>query len=101
MSLQYSVEFNVVRYNKYRSGAPKHLLKLGGRWQRAGLYGGFDNIDYVPSILTDNKAMYETAPAMYKMLLEFKSFAERQGWDHVLINDAEKLLSKARGESNE
>ena len=35
---------------------------------------------------------------MYKLLTEFKEFAERQGWDHVLINDAEKLLSKVRGE---
>jgi len=39
------------------------------------------------------------APDMYALLLEFKEFAERQGWEHTLINDAEKLLSKARGES--
>ena len=38
------------------------------------------------------------APDMYKLLEEFKLFAVRQGWDHVLINDAEKLLAKARGE---
>jgi len=96
MSLQYSVEFNVVRYNKYRSGAPKHLLKLGGRWQRAGLYGGFDNIDYVPSILTDNKAMYEAAPAMYKALeVLSKSAVFRDNHNAMHIDE---LLKTARGE---
>jgi len=48
--------------------------------------------------LKANAHLIASAPAMYEMLLEFKSFAERQGWDHVLINDAEKLLSTARGE---
>lgn len=96
--IQYSVEFHAVKFTKYKSGAPKDLLEKGGRWQKAGIYGGFDNIDYEPCILTNNKAMYEAAPDMYELIIEFKSFAERQGWDHVLINDAEKLLAKARGE---
>jgi hypothetical protein len=45
-----------------------------------------------------NAHLISSAPDMYKLLIEFKSFAERQGWDHVLINDAENLLAKARGE---
>ena len=47
---------------------------------------------------TSNANLIAAAPDMYELLVEFKSFAERQGWDHVLINDAEKLLTKARGE---
>ncbi len=46
-----------------------------------------------------NAYLIAAAPDMYALLLEFKEFAERQGWEHTLINDAEKLLSKARGES--
>lgn len=45
-----------------------------------------------------NAYLIAAAPDMYKLLEEFKLFAVRQGWDHVLINDAEKLLAKARGE---
>ena len=52
MDIQYSVEFHAVKYKKYKQGAPKHLIDKGGRWQKAGEYGGFDNIDYVPEILT-------------------------------------------------
>ena len=45
-----------------------------------------------------NAHLIAAAPDMYSLLEEFKLFAVRQGWDHVLINDAEKLLAKARGE---
>jgi hypothetical protein len=48
---------------------------------------------------TSNAELIAAAPEMYKMLSDFKDFAVRQGWYHVLINDAEKLLAKARGES--
>lgn len=78
--IQYSVEFHAVKFTKYKDGAPKHLLEKGGRWQKAGMYGGFDNIDYVPNILTDNKAMYETAPDMY---IEMSNFVENAGEDDI------------------
>ena len=45
-----------------------------------------------------NSALIAEAPELYRMLSDFKDFAVRQGWHHVLINDAEKLLSKIRGE---
>jgi hypothetical protein len=46
----------------------------------------------------ENALLIAAAPEMYKMLSDFKDFAVRQGWDHVLINDAKLLLAKARGE---
>ena len=46
-----------------------------------------------------NAQLIAEAPELYKMLSDFKDFAVRQGWQHVLINDAEKLLAKIRGES--
>lgn len=58
--------------------------------------GGFD-ISGAPDCEA-NAHLIAAAPDMYKLLEDFKSFAVRQGWDHVLINDAEKLLKKARGE---
>ena len=47
----------------------------------------------------DNAQLIAEAPELYRMLSDFKDFAVRQGWNHVLINDAEKLLAKVRGES--
>ena len=47
----------------------------------------------------DDAQLIAEAPELYKMLSDFKDFAVRQGWHHVLINDAEKLLAKIRGES--
>tara|TARA_R110000851_G_scaffold88121_1_gene192549 strand:- start:893 stop:1192 length:300 start_codon:yes stop_codon:yes gene_type:complete len=46
-----------------------------------------------------NAQLIAEAPELYRMLSDFKDFAVRQGWNHVLINDAEKLLAKVRGES--
>lgn len=45
-----------------------------------------------------NASIIACAPEMCEMLEQFKDFAVRQGWQHVLINEAEKLLAKARGE---
>lgn len=101
--IKYSVEFHAVKYKKYKPGAPKHLLKQGGRWQKAGEYGGFDNIDNVPSILTDNKSMYKAAPAMYDMLNEVSKLRDSNMEDAtqwILDNtdDLIYLLAKARGQ---
>jgi hypothetical protein len=51
-----------------------------------------------PDELYANVSLISAAPELYNMLSDFKDFAVRQGWHHVLINDAEKLLAKARGE---
>ena len=103
--VQYSVEFHAVKYKKYKPGSPKHLLKKGGRWQRASKYGGFDNIGYMPNILTDNKAMYELAPNMYLKLKEMSELLTMlDPHTHANIEldcavyDIEDLLSKVRGD---
>ncbi len=99
---QYSVEFIPVKYTKYKQGAPKNLLAIGGRWQSSGEYGGWNNINYTPQILTTNKAMYETAPDMYKMLDEILAFINEDGLTvtdlPAKIREIKPLLSKARGE---
>lgn len=50
-----------------------------------------EHIDYI-----------ETATIMHEQLLstleKFKDFAEWEGWRHALINEANELLAKARGE---
>jgi hypothetical protein len=46
-----------------------------------------------------NRYLIAAAPEMYALLEKFKDFAVRQGWQHVLINEAETLLAKARGEA--
>lgn len=47
-----------------------------------------------------NAHLIAAAPEMYEMLEEFRDFAVRQGWQHVLIDGANKLLAKARGEQD-
>ncbi|MGB0942971.1 MAG: hypothetical protein ACPGUE_11240 [Marinomonas sp.] len=47
---------------------------------------------------TANAYLISTAPEMYELLGKFKDFAIREGWEHVLINEAVELLAKARGE---
>ena len=65
--IKYSVEFHPVIYKKYKQGAPKHLLKKVGRWQKHNGYG-FENIDYTPNVITDNKLTYENAPVLMAKL---------------------------------
>lgn len=99
MSVQYSVEFNPVKFTKYKAGAPKHLLEKGGRWQESSPYGGWNNIDYVPDILTDNKSVYECAPemlAMLEMLLSGDSIS-----DTSIDNEVAELIKKAKGVVND
>jgi hypothetical protein len=96
MGIKYSVEFNVVKFTKYKQGAPKHLLEKVGRWQKAGEFGGFENISYVPQILTENKSMYEVAPEMYEILEQCKNDALL--YDRpIAAEKIDKLLVKARG----
>lgn len=33
------------RWKEYKTGAPKHLLAKGGRWQRLNDYGWWENAD--------------------------------------------------------
>tara|TARA_R110001606_G_scaffold385158_1_gene548554 strand:- start:41658 stop:41975 length:318 start_codon:yes stop_codon:yes gene_type:complete len=105
MEIQYSVEFNAVKFTNYKQGAPKELLKKVGRWQKAGAYGGWDNIDYVPQIITTNKPMYECAPDMYHKLKEMSELLTMlDPLTHANIEldcqvyEIEQLLTKARGE---
>jgi hypothetical protein len=55
--------------------------------------------DWLATEKRHNAALIACAPEMYELLEQFKDFAVRQGWQHVLINEAEKLLAKARGEA--
>lgn len=38
----------IVRWKKYKPGAPKNLLAIGGRWQEMNEFGGWTNIDWQP-----------------------------------------------------
>lgn len=94
--MEYSVEFHAVKFTKYKQGAPKKLLDKIGRWQRAGEYGGWDNIDYTPQILTENKRIYEAAPQMHELLKRISDGVEV--WSMEELNE---LLKALEGDNNE
>ena len=64
----------------------------------------YDNTDMINTVCTtcrDDGAdahLIAAAPEMYELLGQFRDFAVRQGWQHVLINQADELLARARGE---
>ena len=37
-----------VKWVAYKPGAPKKLLKQGGRWKKANEHGGWDNCQFNP-----------------------------------------------------